>query len=78
MPLAGSQHRNPSSDFYGIHMTCQADRYKEPITDGYRVWGHGRSWTVEHYNVGQLTWHSEWFSSKERADAEMLRLQGGK
>lgn len=45
---------------------------------GYQVWGYGRSWIVEHYNVGQLTWQSAWFTSKEQAEAEMSRLQGAK
>lgn len=50
----------------------------EPMPDGYQVWGHGRSWVVEHYALGQLTWQSPWFTYKEQAEAEMRRLQGGK
>jgi len=50
----------------------------EPTPDGYRVWGSSRSWLVEHYTLGQLTWQSEWFTYKEQAEAEMRRLRGGK
>lgn len=49
----------------------------EQIPDGYRVWGSSRSWIVEHYKLGQLTWSSRWFRSREFADAEMRRLKKG-